>query len=134
MKIKMKKYYVLYHILFLSFTTTPICLLAFFDSPKFNYLVPAYFVIVFGAIFIRYITVLFKVSREIRKSYPSIYKKYKGLSQIGNVTIVRPTIAFEAQLQKEPNKLQSIQELRTLLLLLVLSFLSGIVLALVIVI
>ena len=124
----------LYPIIFLSVTSTAFLLIVFFDSKIFNYVIPLYFVLVFGLILLRYLLVLISVSIMAKESIPELYEKHMGFSRFKNIQIVSPTIVFEKMIKLSGNQKLILlnSELKYLLVLLVLSFVAGTALAILI--
>lgn len=123
-----------YIVIFAFATFISFLMIYFFDSKVFRSFIPIYFILIFGILLLRYIYVLFILSKLTKENYQELHEKHKGFSKFKGIQIVSPMIAFDKSTYTANNddiiKLSS--ELRYLLLFLVLSFLLGTTMAIIV--
>ena len=107
----------------------------FIKSEIVNYVVVFYFLCVFGFYLFQYLYSIISVSETMKKELPDIYEKHKGVSGLGSTKMVIPTVSFSKEVRKlASNKLQDkLNVMKLVLILLPISFLSGGLLAVLVV-
>lgn len=105
----------------------------FVDTDIRNYTVVVYLLVVFGFFMIRYMIILMLVSDGLKADFPKLYKHNMGISRMGSTRLISPTLAFNAKEFSHVSEeiKQMLFDLKRLLVLLLMTFLSGVFLAII---